>query len=469
MYTNRSLLKMVRCHVLPSSRGKPKAANRMNSNRISWLSRAVLVRRGELPVLLGGFLYYFCLLCSYYILRPIRDEMGVRGGVENMQWLFTATFFAMLVAVPIFAALAARFPRVRLISAVYGIFIACIFGFWLWLRADVAMEWGARAFFVWLSVFNLFVVSVFWSFMADLCDDRQAARLFGAIAAGGSAGAILGPGITGILAQQLEPANLLPIAAGVLALTLPCLWGLDRWSHRPKESEPRSDGNEGALGGTLLEGVQAVLRSRYLLGICAFIWLYTTLATFLYFAQAELVAQAFADSGDRTSAFAAIDFATNALTVGVQLFVTARLVQWLGLGRALALVPLVVAIGFLVLAAAPGLLVIATFQVLRRAGNYAVAKPGREMLFTVVPRMEKYKSKNFIDTVVYRGGDAIAGWIYTALAAFGLGLTGISLTAVPLAALWAAIGYRLGVLQRARAHERHAEVNDERTGYAPAP
>ncbi len=437
-----------------------------DDDRIGWLSRAVLVRRSELTGLLGGFFYFFFLLFSYYILRPVRDEMGVRGGVENMQWLFTATFIAMLVAVPIFAALATRFRRTYLIPMVYGIFIACIGGFWLWLQSDVAMVWAARVFFVWLSVFNLFVVSVFWSLMADLFDPRQAARLFGAIAAGGSMGAILGPGLTGLLAQEIAPQNLLPIAAIALMLTLPCLWVLQRWKYRQTNGAHPTNDDQQALGGTLLEGVQAVLRSRYLLGICAFIWLYTTLASFLYFAQAEIVKDTFADSGDRTSVFALLDLVTNTLTVGLQLFVTARLVQRFGLNRALAAVPAIVTVGFVVLAMAPMLITIATFQVLRRAGNFAIAKPGREMLFTVVPRMEKYKAKNIIDTVIYRGGDAIAGWIYTALSALGLGLTGISWIAVPMAALWALIGYRLGSAQHQRVQTRHTEKTDEHT--APA-
>ncbi len=409
-------------------------------DQVPFLSRAVNVNRSELPGLLSAAAYFFFLLCSYYILRPVRDEMGVRGGVDNMQWLFTATFFAMLLAVPVFAALATRFRRTRLVPAVYGIFIACIALFWLWLRSDMQMVWAARTFFVWLSVFNLFVVSVFWSFLADVFTDRQATRLFGAIAAGGSAGAIGGPAISGVLAQQLEPAALLPIAAVILACTLPCMWVLERWSGRGGGT-----GNtDQAIGGTLFEGVRAVLQSRYLIGICLFIWLYTTLATFLYFIQADIVSNAFADSGDRTSVFATIDLLTNSLTVGIQLFLTARIVQYFGLGRALAFVPLLVAAGFLVLVAAPVLLSIAAVQVIRRAGNYALAKPGREMLFTVIPRFEKYKSKNFIDTVVYRGGDAIAGWLYTGLSTLGLGISGISVVAVPLAVLWAGIGYRLG-------------------------
>ncbi len=427
-----------------------------NDERVDWLSRIVLINRDEWPAVLASFAYFFFLLFSYYILRPVRDEMGIRGGVDNLQWLFTATFIAMLLAVPLFSALASYFRRALLLPAVYGFFIACIGGFWLWLQSDVAMDWAARVFFVWLSVFNLFVVSVFWSFMADIFDDRQAARLFGAIAAGGSAGAILGPGLTGLLAQVMPPQHLLPIAAVALALTLPCIWAVQHWRPRTTGLSSSQNSRDQALGGTLLEGVQAIRRSRYLLGICAFIWLYTTLATFLYFAQAEIVNNTFADSGDRTSVFAALDFVTNTLTVGLQLFVTARLVKRFGLNRALALIPIIVAVGFVCLAMAPVLITLIAFQLLRRAGNYAIAKPGREMLFTVVPRMEKYKAKNVIDTVVYRGGDAIAGWVYSGLATLGLGLAGISWIAVPIAVAWAVIGYRLGQAQTERATHLHA-------------
>ncbi|HYW93250.1 MAG TPA: MFS transporter [Gammaproteobacteria bacterium] len=420
------------------------------------LARIVLVGPGELGGLLGGFAYFFCLLCSYYVLRPVRDEMGIRGGVDNLQWLFSATFIAMLAAVPLFSAVAARYPRRRLLPVVYLFFIVCIGGFWLWLGTGHAIDWAARCFFVWLSVFNLFVVSVFWSFLADLFDDEQATRLFGAIAAGGSAGAILGPALTAALAQRLGTASMLPFATGVLALTLPCIAGLERWARRHRGERDGTD-SEAALGGSLSDGVRAVARSRYLLGICAFIWLYTSLSTFLYFEQAHMVARTIADSATRTSVFAGIDLATNLLTVGAQLFLTARLVRRLGLGRALALVPILVALGFVVLAAAPALAVIAGVQVLRRAGNYALARPGREMLFTVVSRMEKYKSKNFIDTVVYRGGDALAGWVFAGLSAAGLGLRGIAVAAVPVALVWMLAGYGLGHTREAWARARQRE------------
>jgi len=420
-----------------------------------------MVRPGEWPGLIAGFAYFFCLLCSYYILRPVRDEMGVRSGVDEMQWLFTATFVAMLAAVPLFAALAMRFRRTRLIPIVYGFFIACIAGFGLWLRADIAMVWAARAFFVWLSVFNLFVVSVFWSFMADLFDEGAAARLFGAISAGGSLGAILGPAITGVLAQHLDPGDLLPIAAGVLALTLPCMLALNRWSYRRNDGAPQAAPREAPIGGTVLEGVVAVARSRYLIGICVFMVVYGTMGTFAYFAQAQIVEAAFADSGDRTSVFATIDFATNAVTIVLQLLVTAHLVTRLGIARTLAVVPLITAAGFVALAAAPVLVVLASFQALRRAGGYGIAKPGREMLFTLVPRMEKYKAKNFIDTVVRRGGEAVAGWVYKGLSVAGLGITGIALTAVPLALLWAWVGYRLGARHSERAEARAEEATHD--------
>ncbi|OEY68099.1 hypothetical protein BG841_14990 [Marinobacter sp. X15-166B] len=420
------------------------------------MARIVLINRHEWPAVLASFVYFFFLLFSYYILRPVRDEMGIRGGVENLQWLFTATFVAMLLAVPLFAALATHFRRAVLLPVVYGFFIVCIGGFWLWMESDLAMTWAARVFFVWLSVFNLFVVSVFWSFMADIFDDRQAARLFAAIAAGGSAGAILGPGLTGLLAQIMAPLHLLPIAGVSLALTLPCIWAVQHWRPSSTNGKPATRNSpDRPLGGTLLEGVQAIRRSRYLGGICAFIWLYTTLATFLYFAQADIVSRTFTDSGDRTSVFAALDFATNTVTVGLQLFVTARLVRSFGLDRTLALIPVVVAVGFVCLALTPVLITLLVFQLLRRAGNYAIAKPGREMLFTVIPRMEKYKAKNVIDTVVYRGGDALAGWVYSGLAMQGLGLTGISWVAVPIALGWATIGFRLGQAQSARATRLH--------------
>lgn len=434
---------------------------------LSLLRRWLSVERGEGLAVFWSFLYFFCLLGGYYILRPVRDEMGIRGGVDNLQWLFTGTFLAMLAAVPAFAWVASRFPRGRFVPLVYLFFIANILLFFVAFRSGRAETFSARAFFIWTSVFNLFVVSVFWSFMADVFSYRQAERLFGLIAAGGSAGAIVGPAAAATLAPVLGPVNLLPLAAAMLALTLLAIHQLRHWdtetSHDAADTRGREDGiaRERALGGGTLDGIRRVVASPYLLGICGFIVLYTTLSTFLYFQQAHIVEAAFVGTGRRTAVFAWIDFATNALTIGAQVLVTHRLVENFGVGTTLALIPALLMAGFAGLAAAPVLAILFTVQVLRRAGNYAVTRPAREMLFTVLAREDKYKSKNFIDTVVYRGGDAVAGWLFAGLLASGLGLAGTAVVAIPLAGLWLAVAVWLG--RRHRELRTAAAIGTART------
>jgi AAA family ATP:ADP antiporter len=376
----------------------------------------------------------------------VRDEMGVAGGVERLPWLFTGTLVAMAAAVPVFGALASRYPRRTLLPVVYGFFIANILGLFALLRSGLAAEWAPGVFFVWLSVFNLFVVSVFWSFMVDLWGDEPARRLFGFIAAGGSAGAIVGPALTTAVVGLIGPVNLLPVAAAVLAGALICIARLRRravaGAAAPAAALAPPEGE--ALGGGVLGGVTLVLRSRYLLGICLFIALSTTLATFVYFQQAHIVRARFDDPGRRLALFALIDLAVNTLTIGAQLLLTGHLVARLGLPRTLALLPALTLVGFAALGLAPALTVLVAFQVARRAAQYGVANPAREILFTVVTREEKYKSKNFIDTFVYRGGDALSGWAFAGLVALGIGLTGIALVALPLAAAWIAIALYLG-------------------------
>lgn len=425
------------------------------------LKRIVNIREGEGQLLLWSFAYFFCLLCSYYILRPVRDEMGIQGGVESLQWVFTGTFVAMLAAVPIFGAVVARFPRHRLLPLVYYFFILNLLAFFGLFKSGIATAYVARAFFIWVSVFNLFVVSVFWSFMADLFSNEQARRLFGFIAAGGSAGAILGPAITALLAAPLGPVNLLLLSTLLLGLAVVCIHRLVRLgprygNHAParreqtsSEAQPTSerDSPNARIGGGVLTGIKLTFQSPYLLGICLYIWLYTTLSTFLYFEQAHIVAEAFTESASRTTLFATIDLSVNTLTVLGQVFLTGRIVTRFGLPVTLAFVPAVVALGFMTLGLFPVLAVLVVFQVLRRAGNYAIARPAREMLFTVVGREEKYKSKNFIDTVVYRGGDAVSGWLFAGLAGMGLGLSGIAFIAVPVAATWLITGLAVGKKQ----------------------
>ena len=399
----------------------------------------VAVKPAEAKAVALSFTYFFCLLCAYYVLRPIRDEMGIQGGVENLQWLFTATFVSMLCVVPVFGWLCSRYPRVKLLPMVYGFFIVNIALFYLCYRFEwVAPTYLARIFFVWVSVFNLFVVSVFWSFMVDLFDHEQGKRLFGFIAAGGSAGAILGPALTTLLVTSIGTVNLLLISIALLTITLLCIRQLRGWSDQQHRQQPA------AMGGSMFDGIKRVTQSTYLLGICGYVLLYTTLATFLYFTQAEIVRDTFVDSNERTRIFAVIDLITNLLTVSLQIFVTSRISTRLGVPVTLALVPAILVIGFIALSVYPVLLVLIAVQVLRRAGNYAFARPGREMLFSVLQRNDKYKSKNFIDTVVYRGGDAVSAWLYSGLASLGLAASGIAAIGAALSVVWMLIGWRLG-------------------------
>ena len=404
-----------------------------------WLYKSVQAKPAELKALLYSFAYFFCLLCSYYMLRPVRDEMGIQGGVENLQWLFTATFVAMVCTIPVFGWLGSRFARAKLLPVVYGFFILNIVLFYLLYRTGtIPPQYLARGFFVWVSVFNLFAVSVFWSFMVDLFDAEQAKRLFGFIAAGGSAGAIAGPTLTALLAGPVGPINLLLISALFLGAALFCMYRLRGWARRHQRREPR------ALGGGNFDGVRRVAQSPYLLGICMYVLLYSMISTFLYFTQAEIVRDAFSESSDRTRLFALMDLLTNGLTISLQIFVTGRFARRWGLGVTLALVPAIVIVGFTILSIFPVLTVLICVQVLRRAGNYAIARPGREMLFSVLAREDKYKSKNFIDTVVYRGGDAISGWVYAGLSAIGMMASGIAAVGAIAGAIWLAIGWQLG-------------------------
>jgi AAA family ATP:ADP antiporter len=428
----------------------------------SCLFRLVKVEQEEIRPLLWSFSYFFVLLCSYYIVRPLRDEMGISGGVEHLQWLFTGTFLAMLAAVPLFGWISSRYPRQKFLPLVYLFFIVNLLIFYLLFHSGLTHAWVARAFFIWTSVFNLFIVSVFWSFMTDLFTDTQAKRLFGFVAAGGTTGALAGPAITASLAVPLGAKNLLLISVAGLFWAILCIYQLSVWSE--KRSVPATlpaapdrtlmGKKKAALGGRALDGLRMIMRSPYLLGICLLILLYTTLSTFLYFQQAEIFRDSFSGSDQRTRVFAAMDLATNALTIILQLFFTGRVVKRFGLGWGLAVIPLLLGLGFLSLAIFPTLGVLVCVQVARRAGNYALMKPSREMLFVVLDKEQKYKAKNIIDTVIYRSGDVVSAWAYAGLQAIGLGLSAIALFAVPLCGVWAWVSYQLGRQQESRAAEK---------------
>ena len=323
--------------------------------------------------------------------------------------------------------------------------------------------WVGRAFYVWVSVFNLFVVTVFWAFMTDVFNSDQAKRLFAFIAVGGELGAIAGPIVTASLVHRLGAANLILVTAAMLEIAPWCVKffpadqaGGQSVERSPDRTGPEDAGAEKPIGGGIVAGFTHVLRSPYLLGICAFMLLHSITATFVYFQQADITGHQFHDRAARTAFFAQLDLAVNTLTVLVQLFVTGRLLKWLGVGLTLAFLPVLSMIGFLAMGFVPVLALLAIFQVLRRAGNFAVTRPAREVLFTVLRREDKYKAKSFIDTFVYRAGDQIGAWSYPLLTWLGLGLTGISFVAAPLAAIWCGLSIWLGKKQAAMAKARKA-------------
>jgi len=417
-----------------------------------WLTRIVAVRPAEIRALLWSFAYFFFLLAAYYVLRPVRDEMGIAGGVKNLPWLFTATFVVMLAVVPVFGAMVARIPRRRFIPLVYHFFVANILIFWLLLTFKVAMADTAKVFFVWISVFNLFAVSVFWSFMSDLYASEQGKRLFGFIAAGGSAGALLGPTIAVWLAEPIGRANLLLIAALLLEFAVLCAMRLESAATALKDGSvaPAATGQrESALGGSWIAGLAMVARSPYLAGIALWVALLSLAGTFLYFQQANIIAGLTDDPNKRTALFAQIDLAVSLLTIVVQFLATGKLIRRFGAGPAAAFLPLVFAAGFLMLALTPMLWVVIAFQATQRAANFAISNPAREVLFTVVDREEKYKAKYVIDNVVFRGGDAASGWLFHALRGLGMELNAIALATVPIAIGWFTLALALG-----RSHEK---------------
>jgi AAA family ATP:ADP antiporter len=415
------------------------------------LTRIFRTERGELGPSLWSFGCFFCVLCGYYVLRPLRDEMGVQSGVENLPWLFSATFAAMCAVVPLFGFAASRLSRRRLVPWTYLFFVANVLVFYALFERGVAPSTIARVFFVWVSVFNLFVVSLFWSLMADLFRPAQAARLFGFISAGGSCGALAGPTLTAVLAAPLGTAKLLLVSVAFLALALVCIRALMRGAEAPGSGRLDTAPPD-SIGGTTWSGVAVIARSPYLLGIVAYVLLYTVLLGFAYLELARMISETYRESAQRTALFAQVDLAVNVLTLLGQLFLVSKLVEKLGVGAALALLPALGLVGFAVIGMAPTLAVLVVFQVLRRAADYAVARPAREMLFTVLGREAKYKSKNFIDTVVFRGGDTVSGWVYHALKGLGLGIAGLAAAAIPGAILWLAVGLWLGA--------RHARLRN---------
>jgi AAA family ATP:ADP antiporter len=410
------------------------------------------VQRGEWWPVLCAAATFFCILASYYVLRPVRDEMAVRLGAEQLKWLFTATFVTMFCAVPLFGFAAARVRRAVLVAGTLLFFATHLLVFRVALQdADLAQR-TAAVMFVWVSVFNLFVVSLFWSLMADVFDLEQAERLFGPIAVGGTTGALAGPLITALAARELGVPNLLLVSAGLLVIAAAAVGVLSRFATRLPHARPAP---QGGLGGSAWQGLSLVLRSPFLLLFSLYLLLHSVAGTVLYFEQTRIVKETFASSEARTAFFAQVDLAVNVLTVLTQLLGLAPLVRRFGLGIALALLPALTALGFLALGTWPTLAVLVAFGVTRRAGEYAIARPAREMLFTVLPRAVKYKAKNFLDTVVFRGSDAVSSWLVDALRAGGVVGGVLAFAAVPTALLGLAVGLRLGRPQTPDSTKEH--------------
>jgi ATP:ADP antiporter, AAA family len=411
------------------------------------LGRAMPATPQERAAALWSFAYFFALLAGYYVLRPLRDQMGIAGGVRALPWTFTATFVTLLVAQPLYGSLVAKLPRARFIPAVYQFFVVNLLLFWLLLTLDIETVIVARVFFVWVSVFNLFAVAVFWSFMADLFTSEQGKRLFGFIGAGGTAGGLLGPVITIGLSVPLGPTNLLIAAVVFLELAVFCVHRLERAAN----ARPVAGPDEQRVGGGAFSALPEVIRSPYLIGVGAWVSLLSFGATILYFMQANIVAATLHGSGAQTRYFASIDLAVGLLTLATQIFATGPLLKRFGIGATAGALPAVYVVGFAALALTPGLLVVVVVQVAQRWVNFAIANPARQVFFTVVAREEKYKAKNLIDVVIYRGSDALYGWIFDSMQALGLKLGAIALCALPVVVGWLVLSAALGRTQERRA------------------
>lgn len=419
------------------------------------LDKACEIHPEELRATLASFGLVLVLMGAYYILRPVRDAMASDWTDARVSLLWSLTFLFSLAAVSLYGAAISRVSLRHLVPSVYGFFAATFALFWLGIQVVEQRDLLNQAFYVWISVFSLFHISVFWSFMSDTWRKPQATRLFGFIGAGASVGAMLGPGLTAVLAGGVGVDTLLLIGASLLLATLPLVYWLQHLkltdlgnAKTAAVSGPDGSGGEGlpgvqTLGGNPLSGFSEFLSSSYLLGIALFIFLYTAISSFVYFELKNLLEGY--DMAARTQIWASMDLAVNTLTVLIAAFATGRIATRLGLPFTLACVPVVIGAGLLMLAAAPLVAVVVGIQIVRRAGNYAISRPGREMLFTAVDTGTRYRAKPVIDIVVYRGGDMLNAWLFTGLTqGLGLGLAAVALVGAGIAGLWAVVGVWLG-------------------------
>ncbi len=411
-------------------------------------AKIVDVKPNEIRALWLSFVFFFVVLAGYYVIRPIRDNIGANN-FENLWWMFTVVLITMIAANALFSAIVSRMSRRRFIPIAYRFFIInlIIFFFLMRMAPPGKQPWVDGCFFVWVSVFNLFATTVFWSFMTDLFTTEQGKRLFGFIAVGGSLGGILGPIITASLVHHVSTDVLLLICAAMLEVAAQSVRFFPA-EFRTQDPHGESAVAEKPIGGGIWEGITHICRSPYLFGLFLFILLYTLTSTWTYFQQAELTKVGFTDRAARTAFFAKLDFSVNTLTLFLQVFLTGRLIKFLGVTVTLLFMPVLSLFGFAAMGIAPVIAMLATFQVARRASTFAFMRPAREVLFIVLRREDKYKAKSFIDTFGYRCGDQLGAWSYKGLQELGLGLSAISFIAVPVVAGWCALGVWLGRKQR---------------------
>lgn len=417
----------------------------------SLLQRFVSVKPQEVTALLASFTMFFALLCAYYIVRPVRDEMGVKVGKDQIHHLFTVVFFVMLAAVPLFGWVASRFPRRLVLPGIYLFFALNLVAFWGVLTAEGAGDRAAGAFFIWASVFNLFVVSLFWSLMSELWTNEEAKRLYGFIAAGGTAGALAGPAITQVLVNHVRPADLLLISASLLVAALVASLVLRRvhGGGGGQATEP--------AGGGILDGAAKVFSSPFLGRIALLVFLANIVGTFFYMEQSRLVGATLTDSAARVKFFSGRDLVVSIFTLTIQIFGTAQVIKRLGVTAALIALPLTATAGTLALFYDPVLSVVAAVMVAERVVAFALSSPAVKVMYTLTAPDEKYKVQNFVDTVVYRGGDALSGWIFTAVSG-GVGFAALATTlmTLPLVATWLWNARSLGQAHAERAGETAA-------------
>src|SRR6185436_13901638 len=424
----------------------------------SFLQRFTNIRREEVgPTLVAG-LFFFCVLTALMVIRPAREALGMQRGIEALRWLFVGTVLVTLLVNPVFGWLVSRFRRLVFINATYLFFAAGLVAFYLLLvlTPENIGQLTGQIFYVWFSVFNLFATMLFWALMADRFTLEQSKRLFGAIAVGGTLGAIFGPWLASQLAKPFGTPVLLLVAAGFLLLALAAAWWITRL--RPEVAQSGAAREEHAvIGGSAWQGLRSVARSPYLLAICGYVLILAVMVTFLYFTRLQMVAALGTDVDMRTTMFANIDLITQVTTLVLQLIVTGHLMKRLGVPMTLALLPLTAVLGFVGLAIAGSLAALIGFEAAFRAVQRGVMRPARETLFTVVPRADRYKAKAFIDTFVYRTGDLVGAQTEGLLGRLGMGLGALASVALPLAAAWMVLGLWLGRAQRARANVTDAQ------------